>query len=90
MKEDVTELAVKIHVHLMENGVEECPDFEYLFDIANFKKEIESPQDLHFVAFAIEQLIQCFDVWTAGGEWLCEERDAKSQQRDEDLLRGEI
>jgi hypothetical protein len=88
MKEDVTELAVKIHVHLMENGVEECPDFESLFDIANFKKEIESPKDLHFVAFAIEQLIQCFDAWTA--DWLIESKDLKGQQREEDLLRGEI
>lgn len=88
MKEDVTELAVKIHVHLMENGVEECPDFESLFDIASEKKEIESTKNLHFVAFAIEQLIQRFDVWTA--EWLIESKDLKGQQRDEDLLRGEI
>ena len=88
MKEDITELAVKIHVHLMENGAEECPDFESLFDIASVKKEIESAKDLHFVAFAIEQLCQCFDVWTA--EWLIESKDLKGQQVDEDLLRGEI
>jgi hypothetical protein len=88
MKEDVSEFAVKIHVHLMENGVEECPDFESLFDIALVKKEIESTKDLHFVAFAIEQLMQCFDVWTA--EWLIESKDFDSQKRDEDLLRGEI
>lgn len=88
MKEEITELAVKIHVHFMEEGEEECPDFWLIFNKTKEYYDIESPKDLHFVAFAIEQLMQCFDVLTA--EWLIESKDHKSRQRDEDLLRGEI
>jgi len=88
MREDITELAIKMHVHCMELDIHECPEFDLLFGLASVKKEIESPKDLHFVACAIEQLMQCFDTWTA--EWLIEEQDLKGQERDEDLLRGEI
>lgn len=87
MKEEITELAVKIHVHFMEREEYDKPYFDKLFEKASEYHEIESPIDLHFVAFAIEQL-SAWDLWTA--EWLCEERDLKGQQRDEDLLRCEI
>ena len=87
MKEDIAELAVKIHVHFMEREEYDCPDFDKLFAKASEYHEIEKPIDLHMIAFAIEQLSN-WDLWTA--EWLCEDQEAKSQQRDEDLLRGDI
>ena len=88
MKEDVTELAVKIHVHCMEVGNMELPEFDYLYCLATAKKEVENYKDLHFIAYVIEEVVCFWDFWTA--EWLIEDREAKSQQADEDLLRGEI
>ena len=88
MKDDVTELAVKIHVHCMEVGNMELPEFDYLYNLATAKKEVENYRDLHFIAYVIEQVVCFWDFWTA--EWLCEERAYKSQQQWEDANRGEI
>ena len=88
MKDDVTELAVKIHIHFMERKKYDCPNFDEIFDLARDKKEIDSLEDLSMVQHAIGQAWGAWEQWTA--EWLCEEREAKSQQRWEDANRGEI
>lgn len=87
MKEEITALAIQLHIFFMERKEYDYPEFDAIFEKASEYHEIESAKDLHFVAYAIEQL-SSWDQWT--DEWLREEREAKSQAQWEDANRGEI
>lgn len=88
MKADVTELAIKIHVHFMERQEYDCPDFDEIFDVAREKKEIGNLSDLSMVQHAIGQAWGAWDLWTA--EWLMESKEAKDNQHWEDADRYNI
>lgn len=82
------DLAIEIHVRYMEDKEYDLPEVADIIATAFIIKEPESIADLTLAVKCIEDCVEHWDQWTA--EWKREERDLKGQQRDEDMMRGEI
>lgn len=87
-KKEMEVLAQEINTFFMKREEFDCPSFDELLAAALNLYEIESVDDIRFMADAIEEANDKWDMWTA--EWLIEDSEARSQARWEDANRGEI